>query len=354
MACYCVAQEQAPQQLGANTGKATITGIVTDQSGAVIRDAHVVLTSEYGARLGIEVNDSGQYSITGLFPGTYSLTISAPGLADSVFTGFTLTPGKKLTLDATMKPAPAQPVAEAGSSEQGESAASSQKIAGDKSAIKGTVADPTGAVVVDAKAVLTSASGEKLESHVNARGVYSFTGLKPGTYTLTVSGPNFGDQVFDNLTLTAGVEQTLDASLAPARAKSEEVNVESSGVGRVETENATVSGTIQQKEVVGLQLNGRNFTQLIALAAGVSNQTGQDEGKVGVVGSVKYSVNGGRVEYNTFEVDGSDVLNTGLNRSASTLVVYPSLDAIQEVKVLTSNYGAQYGRTASGTVQVTT
>ena len=94
--------------------------------------------------------------------------------------------------------------------------------------------------------------------------------------------------------------------------------------------------------------------QLIALAPGVSNQTGQDEAKVGVVGSVKYSVNGGRVEYNTFEVDGSDVLNTGLNGASSTLMVYPSLDAIQEVKVLTSNYGAQYGRTASGTVQVTT
>ncbi len=61
----------------------------------------------------------------------------------------------------------------------------------------------------------------------------------------------------------------------------------------------------------------------------------------------------GRVEYNTFEVDGSDVLNTGLNGASSTLIVYPSLDAIQEVKVLTSNYGAQYGRTASGTVQVT-
>ena len=356
MACFCVAQEQAPQQLGANTGKATITGTVTDQSGAVIRDAHVVLASEYGARLGIEVTDSGQYSITGLFPGTYSLTISAPGLADAVFTGFTLTPGKKLKLDATLKPASTQPAVEAGDVKQAEESAASpaQKIAGGNSAIRGTVTDQTGAVVVDAKAVLKSAAGEKLEAQANARGVYSFTGLNPGTYTLVISARNFADQVFDNITLTAGLEQTLDTSLLPARAKSEEVNVESSNVGQVETENAAVSGTIEQKEVVSLQLNGRSFPQLIALAAGVSNQTGQDEGKVGVVGSVKYSVNGGRVEYNTFEVDGSDVLNTGLNRSASTLVVYPSLDAIQEVKVLTSNYGAQYGRTASGTVQVTT
>jgi hypothetical protein len=140
----------------------------------------------------------------------------------------------------------------------------------------------------------------------------------------------------------------------PAKAKTEEVNVEGGGVGTVETQTAEVSGTITQHEVEAIGLNGRNFTQLIALAPGVSNQTGQDEAKVGVTGSVKYSVNGGRVEYNTFEIDGSDVLNTGLNGASSTLIVYPSIDAIQEVKVLTSNYGAQFGRTASGTVQVTT
>src|SRR4029077_3488807 len=160
-------------------------------------------------------------------------------------------------------------------------------------------------------------------------------------------------KVLDNITLTEALELTLDASLEPERAKTE-VNVESSSLGKVETETATVSGTITEKEVVSLGLNGRNFTQLIALAPGVSNQTGQDEATVGVTGSVKYSVNGGRVEYNSFEIDGSDVLNAGLNKASSTLMVYPSLDAIQEVKVLTSNYGAQYGRTASGTVQVTT
>ena len=223
----------------------------------------------------------------------------------------------------------------------------------DVAAIRGTATDQTQAVVAGAKAVLTNAAREKLETAANEKGIYSFTGLKPGTYTLTVTAPNFGVKAFDNITVTAGLELTLDATLEPAGEKTE-VNVESSGVGQVETESATVSGTITQKEVVSIGLNGRNFTQLIALAPGVSNQTGQDEAKVGVVGSVKYSVNGGRVEYNTFEVDGSDVLNTGLNGASSTLMVYPSLDAIQEVKVLTSNYGAQYGRTASGTVQVTT
>jgi len=225
--------------------------------------------------------------------------------------------------------------------------------AGDKGSINGTVTDQTQAVITGATAVLTNEAGEKVETQSNDKGKYSFTGIKPGTYTLTITAPHFADKKFDYITVTPGLELTFDAAMEPAREKTE-VNVESSTVGKVETETATVSGTITEKEVVSIGLNGRNFTQLIALAPGVSNQTGQDEAKVGVVGSVKYSVNGGRVEYNTFEVDGSDVLNTGLNGAASTLMVYPSLDAIQEVKVLTSNYGAQYGRTASGTVQVTT
>ncbi len=104
-------------------------------------------------------------------------------------------------------------------------------------------------------------------------------------------------------------------------------------------------------------LNGRNFSQLITMAPGVSNQTNQDEAKVGVAGSAKFSVNGGRVEYNTFEVDGSDVLNTSINASrgqGEPLMVYPSIDAIQEMKVLTGDYSALYGKSASGSVLVTT
>jgi hypothetical protein len=339
--------------------KASVSGTVTDKSGAVVRDAKAVLASA-GARLAIPVDDKGAYSISGLYPGTYTLTISAPNFGDVVFENLSLTPGKKLKLDATLESASAKPAVEEASAESSQqtatplSAPAAQKIAGDKGAINGTVTDQTGAVVANAKALLTSAAGAKLETPVTDKGVYKFTNLEPGTYRLVVTAPNFADLPFDNITLAAGLELTLDAPLVPAKAKAEEVNVESGSVGTVETETSSVSGTITQKEVVSIGLNGRNFTQLIALAPGVSNQTGQDEAKVGVVGSVKYSVNGGRVEYNTFEVDGSDVLNTGLNGASSTLIVYPSLDAIQEVKVLTSNYGAQYGRTASGTVQVST
>jgi carboxypeptidase family protein len=223
----------------------------------------------------------------------------------------------------------------------------------DKGTINGTVTDPSQAVITGVKVSLSSTTGAKQEAVTDEKGVYVFKGLDAGTYTLTFTAAGFAVKTLDYINLTEGLELTMDAALEAASSKTE-VNVESNDVGKVETETSTVSGTITKEQVVTIGLNGRNFTQLIALAPGVSNQTGQDEAKVGVVGSVAYSVNGGRTEYNSFEVDGSDVMNTGLNGASSTLMVYPSLDAIQEVKVLTSNYGAQFGRTASGTVQVTT
>ena len=220
-------------------------------------------------------------------------------------------------------------------------------------AVSGTVTDQTGAVVAGATVTVSNATGFKQAAATTAQGVYAINKIPPGTYDVSVTAPNFKPFAAPGVSVVAGDVLPLDASLE-AGGKAEEVNVTAGGAAQIETENAEVSGTITEKEVSTLGLNGRNFTQLITLTPGVSNQTGQDEAKVGVNGSVKYSVNGGRVEYNSFEVDGSDVLNAGLSGAESTLVVYPSLDAIQEVKVLTSNYGAQYGRTASGTVQVTT
>jgi hypothetical protein len=215
------------------------------------------------------------------------------------------------------------------------------------------VTDQTGAVVVGANVKISSASREVKTAVSDNKGNYGFPGLPAGSYNISVTMAGFKPFQTEGLALAAGQSLPFDVSLEPA-GQTTEVNVEGQTAGQVQTENAQVEGTITQKEVTSFALNGRNFTQLIALTPGVSNQTGQDEAHVGVTGSVKYSVNGGRVEYNTFEVDGGDVLNAGLNGAESTLVVYPSLDAIQEVKVLTSNYGAQYGRTASGTVIVTT
>jgi len=232
-------------------------------------------------------------------------------------------------------------------------AKTSTASAKEKGAVTGTVTDQTGAVLPGATATITNTAGFTQTATANDRGEYSLQGLPAGTYTLTVSAPAFKDFRSDGLTLAASQSIAIDATLEPA-GTSTSVSVEGQKVSQVETETSQIVGNITQKELVSLGLNGRNFTQLIALTPGVSNQTGQDEAKVGVLGSVRYSVNGGRVEYNSFDVDGGDVLNAGLNGNQSTLTVYPSLDALSEVQVLTSNYGAMYGQSASGTVLATT
>jgi len=222
-----------------------------------------------------------------------------------------------------------------------------------QSQVFGAATDPSGAVLPGAIITLASPSGVRQSATSNEQGHF-FVNVPPGTYTLTISQKGFKDFQTEGLTLSADQEIEMDGTLEPAAATPEKVEVVGNTVGQVETEKAEVSGTITSKEIVNTPLNGRNFTQLLTFAPGVSNQTGQDEALVGVKGSVKFSVNGGRVEYNTFSVDGSDVLHAGIHGSESTLVVYPSLDAINELKVLTSNYGAQYGRSASGTILVDT
>ncbi|MGA9553534.1 MAG: carboxypeptidase regulatory-like domain-containing protein, partial [Candidatus Sulfotelmatobacter sp.] len=340
----CCAAQQQPGE------KASITGTVTEQKGEPLPGAKVLLDAGANVKLEIECGPDGAFAFNDLFPGTYSISVTAPNFTDKLFPNVVLSAGQNAPLKVSMAASAPQTEQSAAGGRAVGSVASGPS--GEKGSITGTVTDPSGALMPRVKVTLAGGT-VKLEVVSSATGTYAFKNLPAGTYTLTASAANFAQKVLENIALTAGLELPMDVAMEPA-STSEKVNVESSNVGHVETETATVSGTIEEKEVTGLQLNGRNFSQLIALAPGVSNQTGQDEGKVGVVGSVKYSVNGGRVEYNTFEVDGGDVLNTGLNRSASTLVVYPSVDAIQEVKVLTSNYGAQYGRTASGTVQVTT
>jgi len=228
-----------------------------------------------------------------------------------------------------------------------------QSKVGDTGSISGTVHDSTGAIVPGAEVTVSNDRGFVRSATSDDQGNFMLTGLPPGIYKVTVTRQGFKTLVIPSVAVTAGQIGRADASLEVSGATSS-VKVVGHRAAQVETENSQISGTITNQEVTAIGLNGRNFTQLITLAPGVSNQTGQDEALVGAKGSVKYSVNGGRVEYNNFDVDGSDVLNAGINGSQSTLIVYPSLDAIQEVKVLTSNYGAQYGRSASGTVLVTT
>jgi hypothetical protein len=227
----------------------------------------------------------------------------------------------------------------------------SEQAVQDGAVLQGIVSDSTGAVISGATITVVGANGQTKSAVTDDAGKFRITGLTPGTHTVSVTAPSFAAFTNQHFPVTAGESAPLNVQLKPARVASE-VRVEGNRVVQVETENAEVSGTISEREIVSYGLNGRNFSTLITLAPGVSNQTGQDEAKVGVLGSAKYSVNGGRTEYNTFSIDGNDVLNPDIAASHghTTLLVYPSVDSLHELKVLTSNYGALYGRSASGTV----
>lgn len=216
--------------------------------------------------------------------------------------------------------------------------------------ISGIVHDKSGAVVPNAAVTITNVEqGTVVKTTTNGDGEYLQAALLPGTYDIKVTAPGFDVFETKGTVLRVSEKARVDATLSVGTVQNT-IQVEGTAT-QVETESAEVSGVVTGKEIQQIVLNGRNFTQLISLTPGVSNQTGQDEGTVGVYGNVGFSINGGRTEYNNWTIDGGDNMDSGSN---STINVYPSVDAIAETKVLTSNYGAQYGRNSSGTIETVT
>jgi hypothetical protein len=217
--------------------------------------------------------------------------------------------------------------------------------------ISGTVTDKTGAAVVGATVVIADSGGNLTRTtSTNTDGAYVVAGLPGGTYNLVVTAKGFQKFTANKVVLNVAQKTRVDVQLTVG-AMNEEIVVTGESVAQVETQSSALTSTITGKQVNELVLNGRNFTQLVTISPGVVSQTGSDEGKVGVYGNVAYSMNGGRTEYNNWELDGGDNMDNGSN---ATLNVYPNPEAIAEFKVLTSNYGAQYGRNGSGTVEVET
>jgi len=217
----------------------------------------------------------------------------------------------------------------------------------DTASLTGTVTDATGATITDAEITVGNVGkGIHRTTSTNAAGEYLVSGLPPSHYDIAISAPGFATYNAKNFVLGVAQKARLDAKLQVGTG-SLQITVAGEDVSTVETQSSELAGTVTGREITQLQLNGRDFTQLITLVPGVSNQNLEDQG----IGSPAFSVNGGRLEYNNWELDGGDMLDNGSN---TTLNVTPSIDSISEVRVLTSNYGAQYGRNGSGTIEVET
>lgn len=217
--------------------------------------------------------------------------------------------------------------------------------------ITGTVRDSSGGVVPSAEVVVSNpAVGLNRTTTSNAEGDYLAAGLPAGSYDLSVTARGFKVVEAKGIIVRVAEKARVDVTLEVGQV-TENVVVEGSRVAQVETQSSDLSGVVTGKEISQLELNGRDFTRLVTLVPGVSNQTGRDAGQVGLNGNISYSINGGREEYNNWQIDGANNMDTGSN---DTLDVFPNVDAIAEFRVLTSNYSAVYGRNGSGNIEVVT
>ena len=225
--------------------------------------------------------------------------------------------------------------------------ASSTLLAQDTATLTGTVRDISGAVIVEAQVnVINVNNGVHRTTSTNKAGEYLITGLPPARYDVIIAAPGFSTLKAQSLLLGVAQKARLESTLQVGLA-SFQITVSGEDIAHIDTQSSELAGTVTGREIAQLQLNGRDFTQLITLVPGVSNQGPEDQN----LGFPSFSINGGRTEYNNWELDGGDMVDNGSN---TTLNVVPSIDAIAEVKVLTGNYGAQYGRNGSGTIEVET
>ncbi len=218
--------------------------------------------------------------------------------------------------------------------------------------ITGVVSDANGAVVQGAAVIVTnSATGATRQVTTNDAGVYSLPALPPGVYSLRVEKSGFKSVSRNEITLEVQQVARIDFNLEIGSV-GETVTV-TGGAALLSQESTTVGTVIENKRIVDLPLNGRNFLQLVATAPNVSfgfqqaGQAGSRQG--GTRANQQISVAGQRSYFNRFTIDG--VENTDVN--FNTPIILPSIDALQEFKVQTGIFPAEFGR-ASTQINVST
>jgi Carboxypeptidase regulatory-like domain/TonB dependent receptor len=224
--------------------------------------------------------------------------------------------------------------------------------------LSGVVSDESGAAVANAKVSIKNlATGDVRDATTNADGVYSAPNLLPGNYEVTVTASGFQTLVQKGITLTVGSEQALNFTMKVGQL-AQTVTV-SEAPPTVDTTSSTLSATVEQKTVVDLPLNGRDWTQLATLQPGVisvraqaSNASTANRGNRGFGNQLSDS--GHRPNENTYRIDGININDYSNGSPGSVLGASLGVDAIQEFNVVTTNYTAEYGRTSGAVVNAIT
>ncbi len=226
--------------------------------------------------------------------------------------------------------------------------------------ISGTVKDPSGSVVLNANVtVRETGTGVSFKAHSDSKGHYTFPVLPVGHYELNVQASGFASYERKDIVLDTNAALTLDASLQVGGG-SQTVSVTDDTL-HVETTSTQMGQVITGRQMTAVPLDGRSYTDLLSLQPGVAPATSitsttvQDVGATvlnpsGTLNPGTISVNGQREFANYFSVNGSDVEE---DVNAGTAVI-PNLDSIDEFRIITSNFDAEYGEFSGGQISVIT
>jgi hypothetical protein len=215
----------------------------------------------------------------------------------------------------------------------------------DQGALTGIVQDPTGAVVPGADVTLINTNTSfNLSGKTDHRGVYIFSPVKIGQYSVTVSAPGFETTTQQNVTINMGERSNVPVTLQLGRVD-QSVTV-TSAPPMLQSTEGSVGETLTSQEISETPLNGRNTMYLVQLTAGAAPAKGSRAN-----GNGDFDANGMRAEQNNFVLDGVD--NNAVTQdylSATSYLINPSPDALAEFKVSTSNYSAEFGHSAGAVV----
>lgn len=218
--------------------------------------------------------------------------------------------------------------------------------------ISGTVTDPAGAVVSEASVTaINGATGIQQKVLTDQKGFYSFLALPVGTYSLTIHKSGFKEALQTGIAIDANSAVKVDVVLQVGGFH-EEITVSGTAV-RVETTTTQMGEVIGSTKMESLPLNGRSYTDLLALQPGVAPETSGEYEPISPSGSLNpgsLSVSGQRETANGFMVNGGNV-NEGVNQ---TTAIVPNLDSIEEFRIITNNFDSEYGNYSGGQINAVT
>ena len=223
----------------------------------------------------------------------------------------------------------------------------------DTARFTGTVADATGAVIPGAKVtVRNEKTGVTREGEANAQGVYFVTNLSAAPFTVSAISNGFSAQEFQKLELALGQERAVNFTLAPA-GSTQTITVTEGGLAEVDTSSARIGVNVSQREVGELPLNGRQISQLYLLTPGAQTTGG------GSFDNIRFSGQANQQNAVRFDgVEASSIVDASpgnLNgQTSSAFRLQASLETVQEFRVESSNYPAEYGTGTGGQIGIVT